>query len=39
LVARWLTGKPLDALQDELQGLAEEFVTTVTPHTETTPTN
>ena len=30
LVARWLTGKPLSVLQDELQDLAEKFVATVT---------
>lgn len=39
LVARWLTGKPLNVLQTELQGLAEEFVATVTQTLEALNTN
>ena len=39
LVARWLTGKPLNALQGELQGLAEKFVATVTQTLEALNTN
>lgn len=39
LVARWLTGKPLSALKDQLQKLAEIFAATVTQTLEALNTN